>query len=73
MAEIIKHMQTTGEWGEYFDVKMSAFPYNDSLAMEYFPIREVVSLKDGVIESRKIQNENGIGTVYVLEPDKEIS
>jgi len=39
-------MQKTGEWGEYFDVKMSAFPYNDSLACEYFPVKEVINLKN---------------------------
>jgi len=40
-------------------VKNTAFPYNDSLAYEYFPIREVVNMKEGVIKSKKIINENG--------------
>jgi hypothetical protein len=38
-------MQQTGEWGEYFDVMLSAFPYNDSLAMEYFPIKEALYME----------------------------
>jgi hypothetical protein len=66
-------MMQTGEWGEYFDVKNTAFPYNDSLAEEYFPIKEVVNMKDGVIKSRKIVNEKGNGIVYVLNEEKEIS
>lgn len=73
VIKVVEYMQKTGEWGEYFDVKMSAFPYNDSLACEYFPVKEVINLKNWVIESRKIFNENGKGIVYVLEWEKEIS
>ncbi len=73
VIKVVEYMQKTGEWGEYFDVKMSAFPYNDSLACEYFPVKEVINLKNWVIESRKIFNENGEGIVYVLEWEKEIS
>jgi len=34
---IIKHMQSTGEWGEFFPVKHSPFAYNETVANEYLP------------------------------------
>ncbi len=36
--KIIAHMKKTGEWGQFFPAKISPFPYNDSLAQDYFPL-----------------------------------
>ncbi|PID70668.1 hypothetical protein CSB37_01120 [bacterium DOLZORAL124_38_8] len=38
VTKIIEHMQTTGEWGQFFPAWMSTFPYNKSLAYEYLPL-----------------------------------
>lgn len=38
IAKLIEHMQSTHEWGEYFPTQQSAFPYNESDAMEYYPL-----------------------------------
>ncbi len=38
MAQIIEHMQSTGEWGQFFPRNFSPFPYNISLAQDYFPL-----------------------------------
>jgi len=73
VEKIIEKMKKTGEWGEYFNPINSAFPYNDSLALEYFPIKEVVEIKNNEIISKKIVNENWYWIVYILEPEKEIS
>ncbi len=35
--KIIAHMRQTSEYGEYFPVSSSPFPYNDTVAQEYFP------------------------------------
>jgi hypothetical protein len=35
---ISEHMQTTGEWGEFFPINLSPFGYNETLACEYFPL-----------------------------------
>ncbi|MFH0820797.1 MAG: hypothetical protein V1908_03415 [Candidatus Peregrinibacteria bacterium] len=35
---IIRHMQKTSEWGEFFPVTMSPFAYNETVAQEYFPL-----------------------------------
>ncbi len=37
---IINHMRKTGEWGEYFPMKLSPWPYNLSFASRYFPLTE---------------------------------
>jgi hypothetical protein len=36
-AQIIEHMQKTGEWGEFFPPSMSPFGYNETVANDYFP------------------------------------
>jgi hypothetical protein len=32
-------MQTTGEWGQFFPLWLSPFAYNESLAADYFPLK----------------------------------
>jgi len=38
VAKLIRHMQSTGEWGEFLPTKYSPFSYNESMAQEYFPM-----------------------------------
>lgn len=38
VPKIIEHMQKTWEWGEFFPSSISPFGYNETIAMEYFPI-----------------------------------
>ena len=40
VPKIIAHMRSSGEWGEYFPIHLSAFGYNESEAQEYFPLTE---------------------------------
>jgi hypothetical protein len=47
VAEIITHMQTTGEWGEFFPVTLSPFAYNETLANEYLPLTKIEALERG--------------------------
>ena len=37
LPNIISHMSETKEWGEFFPIEKSIFPYEDTLAKEYFP------------------------------------
>ena len=39
-AKIIAHMQSTGEWGEFFPPHISAFGYNETVANDYIPLTE---------------------------------
>jgi hypothetical protein len=38
VAEIIEYMKRTGEWGEFFPMRISVFGYNETLANDYFPL-----------------------------------
>jgi hypothetical protein len=38
VPKIIRHMKRTGEWGEFFPVKLSPFPYNITVAQKYYPL-----------------------------------
>ena len=38
VPKIIEHMKKTGEWGQFFPSSISAFGYNESDAMNYFPM-----------------------------------
>ncbi len=37
-GKLVEHMQSTGEWWQFFPRSLSAFEYNESLAQEYFPL-----------------------------------
>ena len=40
VARIIHSMQKAGEWGQFFPIEISPFPYNDSVAHGYFPLEQ---------------------------------
>lgn len=40
VAKIIAHMQTTGEWGEFFPLSLSGFGYNETVAQELYPLTQ---------------------------------
>ncbi|MBU1992109.1 MAG: hypothetical protein ABH856_04855 [Patescibacteria group bacterium] len=54
VPRIIEHMKKTpatagqtGEWGEYFPIKDSSFPYNLTMAQEHFPLTKEEALAKG--------------------------
>jgi hypothetical protein len=38
VPRIIEHMQSTGEWGEFFPMNISPFAYNETIAQDYYPL-----------------------------------
>lgn len=38
VGKIITHMEETGEWGEFFPINISPFDYNETVAMDFFPL-----------------------------------
>jgi len=38
IPQIIDHMKRAGEWGKFFPKDFSPFCYNETIAMEYFPL-----------------------------------
>jgi CxxC-x17-CxxC domain-containing protein len=63
VAQIITHMQTTGEWGEYFPIELSPFAYNESVANEYLPLTKDEAIahgfrwKEPAVQSDSNQND----------------
>lgn len=47
VPQIIRSMQGTGEWGEFFSPAASPFGYNESVAMETFPLTREQALANG--------------------------
>jgi len=45
--KIVEHMKKTGEWGEFFPATISPFPYNDTVALDYFPMTKDEVLAKG--------------------------
>lgn len=57
-SQIIEHMKRTGEYGEFFPISISAYPYNETVAYEYYPMtKEQVEAK-GWKWKDKEQKEN---------------
>ncbi|MBU0647674.1 hypothetical protein KJ855_00665 [Patescibacteria group bacterium] len=47
VPRIIEHMQSTGEWGEFFPTGISPFAYNETIANDYFPMSQEEAAKIG--------------------------
>lgn len=47
VAEIITHMQSTGERGEFFDPLLSPFGYNETMANHYYPLEKQNAQENG--------------------------
>lgn len=46
--KIIEHMRQSGEYGEFFPMKLSNFAYNETVAQEYFPKNKEGAEKQGL-------------------------
>jgi hypothetical protein len=47
VSKIIEHMKKTGEWGEFFPISLSLYPYNHTIAHDYYPLTKEEALKKG--------------------------
>ncbi|MDD2487015.1 MAG: hypothetical protein PHS92_01450 [Candidatus Gracilibacteria bacterium] len=47
VPKIIEHMRKTGEWGEFFPISISPFGYNESAAMDHYPLSKEKILESG--------------------------
>ncbi|MFZ2150293.1 MAG: hypothetical protein WAV15_04000 [Minisyncoccia bacterium] len=61
--KLIKHMKTTGEYGEFFPGSMSNFGYNETMAQDYFPLTKEQALARGFKWWDKIQKTHGKETL----------
>ncbi|MFC1810874.1 hypothetical protein ACFLZH_05215 [Patescibacteria group bacterium] len=44
---IIEHMKKTGEYGEFFPIEMSPYPYNQTMAQRFYPLTKEEALAKG--------------------------
>jgi len=67
-TKIFQELQSKNKLGDFFDLELSPFPYNDTVAYEYYPVQKIINQWQ-----EKILNPNGIWTVIVADPEKFIS
>lgn len=53
--KLIRHMQETGEWGEFFPMELSPFAYNETVAHDYFPLTAEQAQSIGLKWSRETE------------------
>lgn len=47
--QIIQYMQKTWEWGKFFPKYLSSFAYNESVAIEYYPMEKDEAIRCGFL------------------------
>lgn len=86
---VLGQLQREWLWGEFISISQCPFPYNDSVAMDYFPIRDLKILNrwfspddlvwwfhkivDDYVIEEKVLDEWGTWTVYYVETDELIT
>ncbi|MFH0819088.1 MAG: hypothetical protein V1898_03795 [Patescibacteria group bacterium] len=65
-TKIIDHMHKTGEWGEFFPIKYSPFPYNETMAQIYYPLTKDQAIQKGYFWRDKDQKE------YQIQQDVQV-
>ena len=70
VARIIHSMQKTGEWGQFFPIEISPFPYNDTVAYGYFPLPKTEVQSHGWKWGEDVDREKSSQTYTI--PDRII-
>jgi len=70
--KIIEHMKSTGEWGEYFPIQLSLYPYNHTLAQDYHPLTGDEARKKGYKWADKDQKFYQPATINLPDRIKDI-
>ncbi len=69
VPKIIEHMKKNWERWEFLDPKYSPFPYNDTIANDYYPIHTIQYPN----WKKEILDPKGTGNIFIHEPEKTIS
>lgn len=69
-SKIIKQLQDEWLRWEFFPPEFSPFPYNDTVAMDYFPVKKVVDSSWKILQA---ENKEWFGIITVLDKNKSIS
>lgn len=68
-AEILKKLKENWLFWSFFSNEFNNIPYNDSAAMEYFPIQKLI-FPD---KREEILNKDAYWIIFILEPEKFLS
>lgn len=70
VPRIIEHMMTTGEWWEFFPSSISPFGYNETVAMEYYPLTraDVILANAGIYKN---ESNHWVNSHINYEDDKD--
>lgn len=74
-GKLAAHMQSSGEWWQFFPKNMLPFEYDQSLAQEYFPLKKEEALQAGWRwRWEEIQKSEGTGilSLTIQEYDEKI-
>jgi hypothetical protein len=63
VAKIIEHMKKTGEWGEFFPKNYVDYGYNETLALDTFPMTREQALERGYRWQDELPSTKGLGTI----------
>ncbi len=73
-SKIIEKIKKEWIWWDFFPSDFSPFPYNDTIANDYYPVKYLVFLdQNKKIIKREVNNEDWEWTVYILESENFIS
>lgn len=74
MLKLIReHMIKTGEWGHPFPARLTTFPYNITVAHEYYPLTKEEALRQGYYWNDEEKDARHFGKEYEIPSDiKEI-
>jgi hypothetical protein len=61
--KVIEHMKKTGEWGVTFDPRISPFGYNETVAMDYYPMTKEEAAQQGYNWRDDLPATNGKETI----------
>ncbi|MDA1060970.1 MAG: hypothetical protein O3B47_04210 [bacterium] len=71
LPRIIKHMKSTGEYGEFFPISISSMPYNETIAQEYYPMRKEEGIAKGYTWSEPEKKQHREGARVCKECDSD--
>jgi len=63
LPKVIKHMEETKEWGNFYPKEMLPFAYNESIVNEYFPLIKEQALEKGYRWEDDIPRTKGQETI----------
>lgn len=72
LPKVVEYMKKTGEYGEFFPIKLSPFGYNDSLANWYFTLSKEEALKKSYKWNDYVSPEIGMSTFVAKNLPKKI-